>query len=443
MDQEQGIPGPFLRSSRVLRSPTKQRSSSVTDVPHDTAEVEAMFVQVAGKKRKAPSPQAHASKRTAEADTSDDEGADGTGATGSAEENGDFRSKYTKLKHLIQDTIRWADSQHKSKKIVNQQLTEIKAKMGAMTDLIISVEQETYFMAGRLTERANLEQALARDTSEGPQRQRSFAEMVKTPRIPRVTGGQKVIAPKVIFVRSENDDLDVNEVKEVIKRSVRPGKLGVNVRRVIKTARGVMIEAENTEQLEKLKTCKELSDKGLAFDKPKKRQPRLMIYDVDPPEDREVMIEDIYDQNMENTEINLETFKREFKIIHEYKRKDPKDPRVALVVECTAQVRNAIRNRDRIFIGWQSCRLKDYNPLVRCYKCQGFGHVAKYCKNKTVCPHCADGHEQKDCGNKNRPARCANCLMSKKDCNHPIGHPKCPEYIRATKIAFEKIDYGS
>lgn len=66
-----------------------------------------------------------------------------------------------------------------------------------------------------------------------------------------MTGGQKILAAKVIFVKSEKDDIDIDQVKDVIKTSVRPGKLGVNIRRVVKTARGVMIEAESAEQLEK------------------------------------------------------------------------------------------------------------------------------------------------------------------------------------------------
>lgn len=41
------------------------------------------------------------------------------------------------------------------------------------------------------------------------------------------------------------------------------------------------------------RTC---ADKGLVFDKPKKRNPRLMVYDVEPMEDNEALIEDIFDQ---------------------------------------------------------------------------------------------------------------------------------------------------
>jgi hypothetical protein len=37
--------------------------------------------------------------------------------------------------------------------------------------------------------------------------------------------------------------------------------------------------------------------------------------------------------------------------------------------------------RDRsVYLGWLSCRVKDYAKVTKCYKCQRYGHVAKYCK---------------------------------------------------------------
>lgn len=38
--------------------------------------------------------------------------------------------------------------------------------------------------------------------------------------------------------------------------------------------------------------------------------------------------------------------------------------------------------------------------------------------------------------------RCANCLAFKKDDNHALSSSKCPEFMRATKIAHERVDYS-
>lgn len=152
-----------------------------------------------------------------------------------------------------------------------------------------------------------------------------------------------------MFVR-HSDEKNLDDVKQLIKTSIKPSKLGVNIKRVVKTARGVLIETEGAAQLDKIRDCNKLKDNGLIFDKPRRRSPRLMIYDVDKD-----LINEIYEQNMCETGIDVENFTKEFKCVHRYKRKDPKDTRVTLVIECTARIHNILRSRDRLYIGWQSC----------------------------------------------------------------------------------------
>ena len=42
-----------------------------------------------------------------------------------------------------------------------------------------------------------------------------------------------------------------------------------------------------------------------------------------------------------------------------------------------------------------------------CFKCQGFGHIARECTAGTKCPYCAEPHEQSAC--KATSFKCANC----------------------------------
>lgn len=455
MDPGAGPSDPFKRSGKVRRSPT-QRAMSLPDIEADIEafEVAALPTQTQGQKRKETTPPSAVAKKRQTGDdppASDDESEEEVAVMPGRIEDSDYRGKCLKIKSISSDLIRWSNSQYKSRKLTNPQVLEIKSKLADITEVLESIQLEASYMAGRIAERSDIKQKIEeamtgamKDVPMGaPAGRPTFAEIARGPRVPRITGVSSVTAPKVIFVRSEGDQQDVDQVKEIIKKSIRPSKLGINIKRVVKTARGVMVEAESQDQLEKLKTCPELGNKGLVFDKPKKRKPRIMIYDVDPPEDENEMLEDIFEQNMTDSDIDMESFKKEFTVVHKYGRRDPKDKRVALVVECSARVRNEVRKRDRIYVGWQSCRLKDYNPVVRCYKCQQFGHVAKYCRNKDVCPLCAEAHKEADCRNKNKAPKCANCLTAKRASNHSLTDPKCPEFIRATKIAYERIDYES
>lgn len=77
-----------------------------------------------------------------------------------------------------------------------------------------------------------------------------------------------------------------------------------------------------------------------------------MVYDVDMPDNENELVEDIYEQNFKESNIDLETFKAEFEYVYKYKKRDTKDTRVSLVIQCSAKVRNLIRTRGKIYIGW-------------------------------------------------------------------------------------------
>lgn len=418
-----------------MRSPPTQRTMSLPEFREGDVEVGE-----SSKKRKEVTPPSVSAKRIAEeGETSDAEEIEVFPTLGS--EMSQLEQQFDEIKKISARMTHWAVSQHKSKKLLVSQQNEVMKNMERIGTLTRAIEVKMAYMNGRLDERTKIEEIL----TSGPERvdaprATTFAEAVK---VPKITGITRVQTPKILFVKSADDKQTLDEVKNVIKSTIRPSKMGINIKRVTKTARGIMIETEGMDQLEKLSGCQALKDKGLVFDKPKKRNPRVMIYDVELPEDQGEFVEDVYAQNFGEAKMDLETFRNEFRYVHKYKKKDPKDTRVSLVIETSARVRNLLRMRDRIFIGWQSCRLKDYNPLVRCFKCQAFGHVSKYCKGQNVCPHCAEDHVLTECPNKEKPLICPNCTAAKKDANHAISNPKCPEFIRATKIAYERIDYGN
>jgi hypothetical protein len=94
-------------------------------------------------------------------------------------------------------------------------------------------------------------------------------------------------------------------------------------------------------------------------------------------------------------------------------RKDQKETN--WVTEAPPQVREKLL-RSKVFISWNACKVRDYVAISRCYKCQGYGHVAKYCRvNCDICAHCAgSGHSTKACPNKDKHPSCVNCKKAGK-----------------------------
>lgn len=62
-----------------------------------------------------------------------------------------------------------------------------------------------------------------------------------------------------------------------------------------------------------------------------------------------------------------------------------------------------------VFYGFIRYGVREYIPNpIRCYKCQGFGHLAKKCEGKRRCARCGEDHEYGKCVEGVRP-KCSNC----------------------------------
>ena len=85
----------------------------------------------------------------------------------------------------------------------------------------------------------------------------------------------------------------------------------------------------------------------------------------------------------------------------------------------------------KIRVGMERKEVRQYIPRPRrCFNCQAFGHVGKYCKKPTgICPNCSqNAHLQRDevC---RRTPKCKNCEQE-----HPTNYSRCPIYRREQEI---------
>lgn len=373
---------PFRRSSKLQRSPAPKLVESNESPP----ESETDRGTRPQKKRKEISPGIPGTSKSqkvshadSDSDMSVEESDDGKSGEGTP-----FQQRHS----IISDMLRWSQSQYKSKKLTISQINDVKKNMNTLTELLSGIERRQIRLEGRLEGRKEIlemiKEAPGTDKGEFP-KARSYAEVSAAQSVPKITGAKRQpVPPKVVFIKSRDDSKDIEEVKKMIQTTINPKDLGIKVRRVVKTARGVMIETDRAEQLQKLQNCEALKTKGLVIEAPKKRCPKVMIYDMDGGRDEKEIIEDVYAQNVDDVVISKEDFIKEFQCVHKYTSRNREDTRANWVVECSPRVRNELRQRDRLFVGWQSCRIKDYNPVVRCYKCLMYGHISKHCRGKQV-----------------------------------------------------------
>ncbi|XP_023243506.1 uncharacterized protein LOC111641554 [Centruroides sculpturatus] len=86
-----------------------------------------------------------------------------------------------------------------------------------------------------------------------------------------------------------------------------------------------------------------------------------------------------------------------------------------------------------ITAGYLCCPIRWYVPnLLRCFKCQRFGHSQTFCCGKSTCAQCGtEGHESTECTN-------SPCCVNYKD-THPAYSRKCPAWQREKEIQQVKI----
>lgn len=438
MKGDEGEPSPFKKSTKVVRSPgvgpqgetggeadasTKKRKERSGKTPEKSLEKRS---------RKSPVPSTSELTETESEDVS-------------VAEVTDLESAGCGIAAIWQATSEikhWLSNQYKSKRISIVSYDEIIRKITRIRKVSSEMVNQNAYLEGRLAERARMEDIVETKMEAvrmEPSR-KTFAEVVN---IPKITGFKRVApSPKVLMIQSKEEGKEPDDVKKMLKETISPGQMGINIRRVRKTARGVMVEMENEEQVKRIEQNAELVSKGLVVERMRKKKPRVMIYDIDDDLANEDVVKNIYEQNLVESDITLDQFQEEFQCVHKFGHRTDQT-RKHWVAECSARVRNELRRRERLYVGWQCCRIKDYNPLVRCYQCQAFGHVAKFCKNKLVCPHCSGEHDRNKCPSKDRPGICANCKFAGRNFHHETGDRECPELERATKIAIERVDYGN
>ena len=89
-----------------------------------------------------------------------------------------------------------------------------------------------------------------------------------------------------------------------------------------------------------------------------------------------------------------------------------------------------------------SVYIQEYLPLSICFKCCGFGHVAKYCQKKDCCHKCGGEYSAKDC--KEGALVCPNCKqMGYNQLSHSARDRNCPIFKRKLERTRQYVNYNT
>lgn len=174
---------------------------------------------------------------------------------------------------------------------------------------------------------------------------------------------------------------------------------------------------------------------GINVESTRSWKPRILIYDVerDIPDSE---LSGIIAKQYPELGINESDAPRVLKLLF---RKGPKSgDNVWWVMEVDPTIFKNCMELKRLYISYMSCKIREFNEITQCNKCQKFGHSEKYCRaDSPICGWCAiSGHGKKDCPNNNKEPKCINCAKS-----FTSGHKLCEVKERALRFKERHTDY--
>ena len=266
----------------------------------------------------------------------------------------------------------------------------------------------------------------------------------------------------LIVIKPKNESSNSKQSEHVIKAMLdkaRKSRLVESVKYISKG--GLLLDVTTNEDSEDIKQLINSENNDFTAERPKRRNPKLVLYDVDSDLTEENLIENIiesnkdiedfiYDNNLKTDEEILVKFKfRRTNANSNGSQIDVTKTTNTWVIEVSPEMRRLLVNKRLIKIGWRAIRFADYIPIIRCHKCNGFGHFQKDCRSEMSCGHCAQQHNTRDCKTAKQQHKCTNCMRNndshKKsrplNINHSSFSDNCDVYKKIVNVIKSKFDY--
>lgn len=330
--------------------------------------------------------------------------------------------EYARIKAEMIDCL-WSEKSRLTKDMI----CDVAKKIDMMANITHEILNRNRYLEGQLDllrEIKGLNQGERTQTSNEGRQKRDYARVTKE-RIAKTPVVKERFMTMVVMEGEDGKDSDI--VKGKLLGCMNPAKEKINIKGVRKLKTGaVMVETQTEADLIKFKNSEKIYMSGLRTKDPKppeQRNPRILIYDIDRNlgDDLENAIRESNEEIMGG----IEEHKRGIKPLFKTGKKESEVTN--WVLEVSAEMRKVLLDKGKVGIGWRMCRVADYIPSTRCYKCQNFGHVSRYCKaTEETCGHCSTkGHRIENCPNKGQKPTCSACKTSKKPFEHRVGEVGC------------------
>jgi len=157
--------------------------------------------------------------------------------------------------------------------------------------------------------------------------------------------------------------------------------------------KGLVIEVDSINNKEIIKAAK-LEEIGMKVEEPRRIKPMIIIYDVEKDYSPEELKEELISKNIEdNTEENAEELSRKINFRYGFSTNNPN--RRNWIVQMDSKIWKHLMAKGKVYINWKAHNIKEYINVIRCFKCHGYGHIAKACNQESLCEKCGEKDHMK------------------------------------------------
>jgi len=211
--------------------------------------------------------------------------------------------------------------------------------------------------------------------------------------------------------------------------------LGVTINKLHPTKRNnLVIRVNNEEEADKLihmvRDSPELNS-IVTVDRPRLIMKRVIISKIPCSYTEEQILKFI------SKELNCDTFNLKLKKLSKLT-----SPFYTYLLELPETYVDTLIDKKRLFFDFHSVYVKKFVKIIRCYQCQGYGHLSYNCKQPVACSNCSGSHLFKDCTVDE--LCCVNCKHENKsevNCEHSASSSICPVYQGLLKQGRENPVY--
>lgn len=270
-----------------------------------------------------------------------------------------------------------------------------------------------------------------------------FHQQTNAAKIPTYTPTYATVAARPRFslvIESQNPEHTSADVINSIKSNVDVIELGIGINQMRGTRnRKVVIGCDNDPDRKILGSALTSRVKSLSVTQPKLKLPQIRLNGV---------INELTNQQIEKAVIKqngrlLKDIPEEAHKVKVLRRtKGRKRETCGVIMELEPITWKTLVGQ-KLKIGYQMITVADQSPVVQCFRCLKFGHLARECQASMVCGYCSEPHETREC-HRTSQAKCNNCKTAKQNnsTDHPAYSSDCPIWRKWDAIARSSVDYN-